>query len=283
MAILVPSPPVEVSDDLVDGVTLDRGDLPRLQVVISKVHSVEVIVLALVVVGQVPVQAEVLQAQVVPFIGVRVVRHGVVVDVLARHEAAGEFDKLARVELAWAATFLLELSGDPATLHNQRSSVDANRVSRQSHELLLIDLAALVAVEGVDHIIASHLGAANSLRPRDQHFLAVVKLADDEVRFELMVDRPFFLRHTPPREVHLLPRRTVYDRLTSELVVSLRTLERLLYVLTIVEIREHTCGQARENSPLLHQIAFFGRHPLYQLLCVHVYFARAMIDLYNYT
>ena len=89
----------------------------------------EVIVLAFVEVGQVPVNANIFEAQIVPLIGVWVVWYGVVVNVLAWHETSSEFDKFAGVQLSWAAAPLLVPGGDPAALHDQSCSVDADRVS----------------------------------------------------------------------------------------------------------------------------------------------------------
>ena len=133
----------------------------------------------------------------------------------------------------------------------------------------MVDLTALITVEGVDHVESSDLLAIDIFVMRDQHLLTVVKLANDEVRSELMVDCPFFFRHAPPGEVHLLPGCAIRDRLIFKLVMALRTLESLLDELTIVEVRKGTGSQGRENCTFSDEIALVRRHPLYQLLCVH--------------
>ena len=89
----------------------------------------EVIVLGLIEVRQVPIHANVLQAQIVPVVVVWVVRNLVVMHVLSRHETSSHLDKLTTIDLRRSAGLLLVLGGDPAAFDNQGSAIDADRIA----------------------------------------------------------------------------------------------------------------------------------------------------------
>lgn len=180
----------------------------------------EVVELLFVPVRQVPVDAEIFWAQVVPFVGVGIVGNIVVVDVLALHEAAGDLDELAGVDLGGSADFLAILSWNPASSHAQSGSVDTDGVRLEAQCALHRDLTTFIAVEGVDYVEASHFRSIDCLVARDQYFFRVVELSKDEVGSESMVHGPFFLGHAPPTEVHLFPGCAICHSL-SELIVSL--------------------------------------------------------------
>lgn len=184
------------------------------------INSMEVVELLFVPVRQVPVDAEVFRAQVVPFVGIGIVGNCVVVDVLACHEAAGDLDELAGVDLGGSADFLAILSWNPASSHDQGGSVDADGVFLHAQCALHRDLTALIAVEGVDYVEARHLFSIDCLVAWDQYLFRVVELSEDEVGSEPMVHSPFFLGHAPPTEVHLLPGCAICHSLL-ELIVSL--------------------------------------------------------------
>ena len=194
--------------------------------------------------------------------------------ILAGHETASQLDEFTRVDLSRSAALLLVLGGDPAALDDDSSSVDADGVAREVHLLFHGDFTTFVAVEGVDHIVASDFLSLDRLSLGNEHLFGVVELSNDEVGSESVIDSPLFLRHAPPCEVHLLPWRAVGDRLVEELVVGFRALECLLHVLTVVEVGEETRGETGEDGTFTHQVTLLGRHPLDQLLCVHIYSLR---------
>ena len=91
-------------------------------------NSLEVVVFCLVPIGQVPKNTNVLQAEVVPFVSIRVVRYFVIVNVLTLSPNASHLDKLTSVNLLRPAAFIPILSWDPTSVHDDSRSIDFNRV-----------------------------------------------------------------------------------------------------------------------------------------------------------
>ena len=162
---------------------------------------VEVVEPALVEVRQVPEDADVLKAKVVPLIIVGVVWHCVFVYVLSFQEGAADSDQLPAVNLTWSASLISELSWNPSTVDNDGRAVNLDWVVIQIHKAFHGDLTSLVAVEWIDDIEA----CLPVLLSWDEDFFRVIKLTDEEVRLESMVDYPLFVRHPPPSEIELLP------------------------------------------------------------------------------
>ena len=148
-----------------------------------------------------------------PVVSVGIVWNLVVVDVFARHEAAGDFDEFAGTDLAGTTRLFTVIGGHPASSDDKGGSINANRILFQSNKLSERELAAFVAVEGVDNIEAGHSLSLDNLCAWKQHFLGVVKLSNDEVRSEAVVNCPFLFGHAPPTKIHLLPGGTIRDGL----------------------------------------------------------------------
>ena len=139
------------------------------------VHSLEVVVFALVEVGQVPVDADVFQSQVIPLVGVRVVWHCVVMHVLATAPGASHSHKLTLIQLLGSAALIPVPCGNPATVDDNSRPFDLNRVSA-CKSILHAKFAAFVAVHGVDNVeTLSHL-PINFLLPGNKYFLGEIKL-----------------------------------------------------------------------------------------------------------
>ena len=126
--LLSPAPLVVFIDNFVDAVSHYRCCHFSGIVLTLDIHTVEVVVLGFIEVWNIPVKAKVLQAQVIPIVCIRVIGDLVVMDILARHVAAIDLDKLLRVNLLRSACLLAESSRDPAASDNQGSSLDADRV-----------------------------------------------------------------------------------------------------------------------------------------------------------
>ena len=172
-----------------------------------------------------------------PVIGVGVVRNLVIVDVFARHEAAGDLDEFTGTDFAGTTRLFTVFGWDPASSDDKSCSINANRILLQTNELSERELTALVAIEGVDDVEAGHSLSLDNLCAWDQHFLGVVKLSNDEVRSEPMVNSPFLFGHAPPTEIHLFPRGAIRDGLL-EFVVRFSSLPCLLDILSVVEVGE---------------------------------------------
>ncbi len=91
-------------------------------------HSLKVVVFCFVPIGQVPKNANVLQAEVVPFVGIRVIWHLVIVNVLALSPNTGHLHKLTGVDLLGSASLVSILSWDPTTVHDDCRSINFNGV-----------------------------------------------------------------------------------------------------------------------------------------------------------
>jgi len=230
---------VELVNNFIDGVHTDWS-LSSLCLVLSiNIDSVEIVEFGFVEVRQVPVDANVFKAQVVPIVIIGVVGHCVVMDVLASHEAASKLDELAAVNFVRSADSLTVSSWDPSAFDDQSSAIDLDRVALQADTSLHGDLTTFVTVKGVDDVVSSDSLSIDNFVLGDENFLRVVELTKDEVGAETVLNLPFFLGHTPPGEVHLLPGSAVSHSL-GELVVGFGSSPRFLDGLTVVEVGEST-------------------------------------------
>ena len=92
--LLRPAPLVVFIDHFINAVSCYRCCLLPGRVFSMDINTVEVVVLGFIEVWQIPVEANVLQAQVIPIVVVRIIRDLVIMDVLAWHVAAIDLDKL---------------------------------------------------------------------------------------------------------------------------------------------------------------------------------------------
>ena len=187
--------------------------------------------------------------------------------VFAWEKAARDLDKLTRVHFLGTGVLLAVSSWDPATTNDDGSTFNADGVALQLDAVAHGNLTSLVAVERVDHIEAWHFLSIDHLVARNQNFLGVVQLTNDEVRAESVVDCPLLLRHSPPREIHLLPWSAVSHGL-AQLVVRLRALEGLFDVLTIVEVSKGSSCKAEAEGTVAQNLALLFGHPLDQSVSV---------------
>lgn len=86
-------------------------------------NLLEVIELAFVVVGKVPVDADVLKGHVVPVVVIRVVRDLVIVHVLALAPYSSQLNKFTRVKLLGSAALVLEFSRNPSSVNDDGCSL----------------------------------------------------------------------------------------------------------------------------------------------------------------
>ena len=71
------------------------------------------------------------------------------------------------------------------------------------------NLPSFVTIQRTQHVKAIRRLSIEVLGSWNKNFFAEVELTQQEVRLESMVNRVFFVRHPPPREVHLFPGRAV--------------------------------------------------------------------------
>ena len=90
-----------------------------------EIADLEVIVFRFIVVWQVPEDTNILEAEVVPIIIVRIVGDLVLVDSLASSPNTSQLNKLARLsDLLRSASAILKLSRDPPTVHNDGCAIN---------------------------------------------------------------------------------------------------------------------------------------------------------------
>ena len=95
---------------------------------VLEVNSLEVVVLALVSIGQVPKNTDILQGNIVPLISVRIVWCLIVMQVGALPPAALDLDEFSGVQLLWPASLVLQSSWNPASVHNDSCSLNQDRI-----------------------------------------------------------------------------------------------------------------------------------------------------------
>ena len=183
----------------------------------SYVNSMEVVVLALIKVRQVPEYADVFKCQVVPFICIWVVWNLVVVDVLSTSPGACQFYELPLVDLIRSAAFISVFCGDPSSINDDCSSIDFDRVSLVKC-IFEGKTTTFITIERVDNVEAFTDYTVDLFSSWDKHFFGHVELTDEEVGLKSVVDVPLLFRHTPPGEVHLLPGSAVSDHLIESVV-----------------------------------------------------------------
>jgi hypothetical protein len=88
----------------------------------AKVDCLEVVKLGFIKVRDVPEKADVFETKVVPFVGVRVVRHFVFMHILSLAPDSSDASKFTTVALLRSAASVSELSWNPTTINNDSSS-----------------------------------------------------------------------------------------------------------------------------------------------------------------
>jgi len=174
-----------------------------------ELNSVEVIPFALIEVRQVPENTNILQTEIVPLIGIGIIRYFIVVDLLAREVASSDFNKFFRVNFLRSGTLISVSSWDPSSINNKCSSIDFDCVFLFKSGLHT-QLTAFVTEERVNDIESVTLLSIDDLLTRDENFLTCVELSNNVVGFEHVVNGPFLFGHSPPSEVHLCPRSAIH-------------------------------------------------------------------------
>lgn len=255
------SPLVVVLNNLVGGRSLaGRLNAVKTSVVVlgGQVDQLEVVVLGIVVVGQVPEHADVLQTQVVPLVRVGVVGDLVVVHILATAPGAGHLNELTRELLIGSATSVAVLSWDPASVNDDSSAIDLGRVFLQV-KVLEGQTTTLVTVEGIDNFEAVDLDAVDGLLLGKEHLSGHVQLTEQVVGLELVKVFPLALGHAPPGVVHISEGSAVVDGLT-ESVVAVRALPVLVQPKTVLEVSEATSNDTSVSSTVSDSSALSHGH-----------------------
>jgi hypothetical protein len=84
----------------------------------------EVVVFRLVPIWQVPKNTNVFQAEVVPLVGVGVIRYFVIVNVLSLSPNACQLNELTSINFLRSASFVSVLSRDPTAVDDDSRSID---------------------------------------------------------------------------------------------------------------------------------------------------------------
>jgi hypothetical protein len=118
-----------VIDDLVGGSSDgERLGLALVTWALVEVNNLEVIVFGFIVVGQVPVDADVLEGHVVPLVVVGVVGDLVVMHILTLSPHTSQLNELAGVGLVGTASAILKFSRNPSAVDNNGRTVYSNWV-----------------------------------------------------------------------------------------------------------------------------------------------------------
>jgi len=115
---------------------------------------------------------------------------------------------------------------------------------------------SLVTIEWIENVKSIVFHSLDSLFPWDENFLAEIELTNQEIRLKTMIHGPFFFRHAPPSEVHLLPRSAVLNLLV-ESVVTLGAIELFSDGLTVLEVCEGT-GEDSDCHCTISQLRALG-------------------------
>lgn len=89
-----------------------------------EVNHLEVIVFSFIVVGQVPVDADVLEGHVVPLVVIGVVGYLVIMHILTLTPHTSQLYELAGVGLVGTASAILKLSRNPSAVDNNGCTVN---------------------------------------------------------------------------------------------------------------------------------------------------------------
>lgn len=176
MGMFVPSPAIMIIYNLVLAEWLNTTFSLKLirSEVFRVINSIEVVILLLVKVRQIPIQTNVLQGKIVPLVVVRIVWDFVVVDVLSSSENTFDFNQFSTVNLWWSSSFVLQVCWDPTSVDNDGAPVDFNRLVA-SKQFFEAGFTSFVAVKWINNIITWH--AIIWMGFWNQYFLGVIKLA----------------------------------------------------------------------------------------------------------
>lgn len=190
-----------------------------------------------------------------PVVIIRVVWYFVVVDVLTLSENSLHLYELPGVYFSWPTCLILEGSWNPSSVDDDCGSLDFDWVT-STPEFLHRYFTSFIAVKRVDDLIP--VNAILSLW--EQYLLGVIKLTKNIVRLESVVDIEFFIRHSPPGEVKLLPRSDVLSDV-GESIVSLRSQEFLSNLLSVIEVGDTSCEKASHKSSVANEGSLLLIHP----------------------
>ena len=153
MGRFVPSPSVVIFNKFIRSSRGDgRSDIFfSSRTFSSKVDFLEVIVFGFIEVRKVPEEADVFEAQVVPFIVVRVVRYFILMYVCSLAPDSSHADKFTGVTFVRSAALVTVFSRDPSTVNDDSSSFNLHGVA-SFESLFKRKLTSFITVKWVDHI-----------------------------------------------------------------------------------------------------------------------------------
>ena len=122
----MPSPAVVTRNDVVGliGAHWCLHIFHSTRVLSVYLNSMEVVVFRLVPIWQVPKNTNVFQAEVVPLVGVGVIRYFVIVNVLSLSPNACQLNELTSINFLRSASFVSVLSRDPTAVDDDSRSID---------------------------------------------------------------------------------------------------------------------------------------------------------------
>lgn len=124
MGVFMPSPAVMIINKLIPIDWLNaRLFLESIVPLLTEVYSLEIIVLLLVEVREVPEDADILEAEIVPFVVIWVVWYFVVMDIFTGSEYTIDLYQLTGVDLSRSSSFVSETSWNPTSVYYDGRSV----------------------------------------------------------------------------------------------------------------------------------------------------------------
>jgi hypothetical protein len=136
---------------------------------LTKVNSLEIIELCLIVVGEFPEDADILQSDVVPLVVVWVIGHFIIVNIFAFAPHTSNFSEFPRVNFVGSAFLVSILGWNPPTVYNDSSPFDLDGVFLSECSLER-NFTSFITVKGVEHVEARNLFAIHDLGSGNEHF-----------------------------------------------------------------------------------------------------------------
>ena len=119
---------------------------------IVEVNNLEIVEFRFIEVGQVPIDADIFECEVVPIIVVWIVRDLVVMKVLSLAPHSLQLHNFPCVKFMRSASLVLEFSWDPSTIYYNGSAINTNGVFF-CEGFFKVQTTTFVTVQGVYHII----------------------------------------------------------------------------------------------------------------------------------
>ena len=260
---IIGRPLIILLDNLIFGICFHWG--ARVLFLSIQLHCIEVVVLCLFPIWQVPENSNVFKAQVVPLIVVWVVWYRVLVNILSFKPAASQSNELSFVDLIWSTSLVSVLSRDPASVHNNGRTIKFYWVVLQCNQVEHRQFTSFIAINWINDIKP----CLSILYSWNQNFFAVIKLSNQVIGPESMIYNPLLIWHSPPGEIELLPWSAV-NNLSFEFVSTLSTKEILFDVLSIGQITDCTCKACTIESSILKEAFFFLRQSLDESTSQHI-------------